>query len=268
MKLIIEIDTSQPIDSARLKAEAAFVMHVADNAEQFFKQAPGNPESMFVSGHRYEGAPFTPSTVTPMPTSEQAAASAASPVPTPPAPAAPPAPSAPAPAAPAGVIVDVTGLPWDARIHAGTKTQTTKKEWKKLKGVTPETVAAVTAELRQLQGHAPAPVPTPPAAPTVPPVPGVPTPPANIPVPPVPTPPVPAAPAAPAPAAPQAPAAPNDEGTLAAQIAGAVSAGKITMTDVGTQCIMNNCGNLGEAMKVPGAIAAIHAHFVSLGAIG
>lgn len=68
--------------------------------------------------------------------------------------------------APAGVALDSNGLPWDERIHASTKTQNKDGSWKKLKGVDDATVAAVTAELKQLMG-APAPTVT---APSLPPV--------------------------------------------------------------------------------------------------
>lgn len=66
----------------------------------------------------------------------------------------------------AGVALDSNGLPWDERIHASTKTQNKDGSWKKLKGVDDATVAAVTAELKQLMG-APAPTVTAPA-PTLP----------------------------------------------------------------------------------------------------
>lgn len=57
----------------------------------------------------------------------------------------PAAPSAP----PAGVEVDSDGLPWDERIHAGTKTTLAKtKQWKKKRGVAAELVTTVEAELR------------------------------------------------------------------------------------------------------------------------
>ena len=88
--------------------------------------------------------------------------------------------SAPAPepgAAPAvaGVEVDVTGLPWDARIHAGTKRQNADGKWTAKKGVHEETVRVVTDQLRANMA-APAAVPPPPpppapAAPIVPPPP-------------------------------------------------------------------------------------------------
>ncbi len=57
---------------------------------------------------------------------------------TPPAPAASTVPSE----------VDSEGFPWDARIHASTKTKTQKGVWKSRKGVSDELVAQVEAELK------------------------------------------------------------------------------------------------------------------------
>lgn len=53
---------------------------------------------------------------------------------------------------------DKNGLPWDERIHAGTKALNTDGTWKKRRGVDDATVAAVTAELT---GATPAPTPAP-----------------------------------------------------------------------------------------------------------
>ena len=53
---------------------------------------------------------------------------------------------------------DKNGLPWDERIHAGTKALNGDGTWKKRRGVDDATVAAVTAELT---GAAPAPTPQP-----------------------------------------------------------------------------------------------------------
>lgn len=86
----------------------------------------------------------------------------------------------------ANVLVDSTGLPWDARIHAGTKTQTVKAVWKMKKGVDDALVAQVTAELRQLMSipakqFVPLNAPPPPseaAAPSAPVAPAAPLPPA------------------------------------------------------------------------------------------
>lgn len=53
---------------------------------------------------------------------------------------------------------DKNGLPWDERIHAGTKALNADGTWKKRRGVDDATVAAVTAELT---GAAPTPAPQP-----------------------------------------------------------------------------------------------------------
>jgi hypothetical protein len=75
--------------------------------------------------------------------------------------------AAPASSAPSGVDVDKDGLPWDARIHAGSKAKLAKTEqWKKKRGVDAALVAEVEAELRAAMAvPAPAePVPNAPAA--------------------------------------------------------------------------------------------------------
>lgn len=58
---------------------------------------------------------------------------------------------------------DKNGLPWDERIHAGTKALNADGTWKKRRGVDDATVAAVTAELT---GAATAPTPAPQPEPT------------------------------------------------------------------------------------------------------
>lgn len=127
------------------------------------------------------------------------------------------------------VELDGDGLPWDGRIHSGPADKRPKNAdgtWRKKRGVDDETIATVTAELRQVMGApasgnppaaaspepAPAAAPTPaPAAPPPTPAaagmesgPAVASPAANVPTPPAP--PVPAVPAAPTPP-PAAPAA-------------------------------------------------------------
>lgn len=94
---------------------------------------------------------------------------------TPPSPepvASPPIPSAPV-APSSGVELDADGLPWDARIHSGptdSKPKNADGRWRRKRGVDDATVAAVTAELRQVMGAPVAPpAPTPAAAPTPPP---------------------------------------------------------------------------------------------------
>jgi hypothetical protein len=113
----------------------------------------------------------------------------------------PPAPPAPEPTAetpaPAGVDVDADGLPWDERIHAGSRKKLAKTDqWKKKRGVSDEEIARVEAELRQVMAipaEQPA-APQPPAATGQPEAPAAPAP--------APTTEQPAAPAPPAPVAP------------------------------------------------------------------
>lgn len=162
--------------------------------------------------------------------------------PAPPAPVPPPAapvppvhsaPVPPPPPAPAGntVALDKEGLPWDARIHAATKSKIANGTWKRKKGLPEETFAAVVAELRQTMAI-PAPVgtvayappPPPPAASAVPPAP----------------------PAAP-PAPPAAPASdPANFAEFMAWIAGLIAAGKWTHPQTSTAL-----GSIG----LPGAVA-------------
>lgn len=104
--------------------------------------------------------------------------------PAPPVPAAPPVSAVPVPpgfvpqpvSAPAGVELDAEGLPWDARIHAGTKRKNADGTWTAKRGLNdPNLVAHVKAQLRATLAAGPTapavaapPVPTPPAAPPVP----------------------------------------------------------------------------------------------------
>lgn len=88
-------------------------------------------------------------------------------------PATPDTPSAPAPQVTptqvANAELDKDGLPWDERIHAGTKTKTQKGIWTRKKGVDDSVFDAVIAELRQQYPAAAASAPataTPPAVTT------------------------------------------------------------------------------------------------------
>lgn len=85
----------------------------------------------------------------------------------------PATPSAPAPQVTptqvANAELDKDGLPWDERIHAGTKTKTQKGIWTRKKGVDDSVFDAVIAELRQQYPAAAASAPataTPPAVTT------------------------------------------------------------------------------------------------------
>ena len=47
-------------------------------------------------------------------------------------------------------VLDANGLPWDERIHAGTKTKTADGSWKKKRGVDPDVLKEIEQELRDL----------------------------------------------------------------------------------------------------------------------
>jgi hypothetical protein len=78
------------------------------------------------------------------------------------------------------VVRDSAGVPWDARIHAATKTKKQDDTWKVKKGLDPAVLAQVLAEIGSVKAADAAPlVPAVPAASTpatlIPPVPGVPS---------------------------------------------------------------------------------------------
>ena len=199
---------------------------------------------------------------------------------------APPAPATSAPitttlgpaslgAGAASVELDKNGLPWDERIHAGTKTKLKSGEWKAKKQVAPELVASVEAELRarMAAGNVASPVaptvPTPPlaspvgansptttaspavapvtdpaavfggAAPGVPPAPAIPT-----------APPV----ASSVPAAPVASSAVADPTTfeqLMPRITAAVTAGIMPPTAVGAACAAHGVASVVTLQQSP-----------------
>lgn len=107
-------------------------------------------------------APFT-AVVAPLPTALVAMPVTTSiPAPIVPVPPAPAAPVPMAPAAPgnpaAGVELDAKGLPWDARIHAGSKAKIADGTWRSKRDLDPAIRASVEAELRQLMGAPAAPL--------------------------------------------------------------------------------------------------------------
>ena len=161
----------------------------------------------------------------------------------------------------ASVELDKNGLPWDERIHAGTKTKLKSGEWKAKKQVDPALVAQVEAELRARVAASPAPVaavpavpaaPVAPAAPVVDPAavfggaaPGVP------PAPAIPT----APPVAPlAPAATVAPSVSADPATfeqLMPRITAAVTAGIMPPTAVGAACAAHGVASVVTLQQSP-----------------
>lgn len=192
-------------------------------------------------------------------------------VPVPPAPpVVPVAPLAavPAPAPvviPPGVALDTEGLPWDARIHAATKTKVANGSWKKKKGTDPALVTTVTAELRAVMG-----IPAPAGAAAAGPLAATPYP---FPVPPVvPAAPVPVPPVAAVPVAPQPPAAPVAITTFAqlmGYISAQIAAGKWTHPETLTACQANGITALpllaSRPDLVPGVAGTIAAMIAAKG---
>ena len=180
-----------------------------------------------------------------------AIAAASTVAPPPPANTAPTTTTPGAASSAAGVELDAKGLPWDARIHAGTKRKNADGSWTAKRGVDPALVAQVEAELRQVMGAAPAaplaqgvaPVPTPAsvAASTI--APSVPT--GAVPLP-VAPPPAPAPVAGAAPTMPAAPSAapagevPQDARQqfvgLVGRASAAIQAGKVSQAEVNQIC--------------------------------
>lgn len=158
----------------------------------------------------------------------------------------PPAPVA-QPAEPPSV--DSAGLPWDARIHSESKATVADGTWRKRRGVDPELVKHVEAELRGEPAvtEASASVPTPP-----PPAPA-PEAPVTADVPPVPAPP------APTPAAPA--------GKTLADLSAAVAQGKVDILQMLQIAKEHGCQDIPALSNNPLALAAVIAHFDGLGAL-
>lgn len=140
-----------------------------------------------------------------------------------------------------GVEVDKHGLPWDGRIHAGTKRKNADGSWTAKRGVDPTLVAQVEAELRAVMGApaatplAPAPaapIPAPQAASVTMPTAGVASSAVAVTAPPAPAP---AAPVAPAPVAPSGDARQQFVG-LVGRASAAIQGGKVTQAEVNQCC--------------------------------
>lgn len=161
-------------------------------------------------------------------------------------PAAPPAPMQPASippsaataptAVPGTVERDSTGLPWDARIHASTKTKVASGAWTAKRNVDPAFKAQVEADLRGL----PAPAAAAPAVPVAPP----------------------AAPLAPAPVdMPQAPAA-RTFAQYMAEIGGMFSARPVDAHNAMTAALApHGMQHVGQLAGKPELIDAVDAAF-------
>jgi len=241
MEIIIRIDSTKPINSDELRANAAWLISIADDPEFFTRYAPG-----------------ASATATPTPPLAVQTGSVGG-VPTPPAPAAP-VPDVPSvPAAPAAPVsdLDADGLPWDERIHSSGKSRTAKGVWTKRKGVDNATYASVSVELRNRVAGTAGATPVVPAAPAAP-VPEVPA---------APTLPVPAAPAA-VPSVPAAPAAPTPANVPGVPIDilainQAVQAGRIAIEELNGVLQAFGASSISDLFTNETARSMVAAHFRS-----
>lgn len=211
-------------------------------------------EDAIAAMKRGEGDVDLPATADPEPITDPAAAFGEPVHIVPPAP--PPVPGV------SSVDVDADGLPWDARIHASGangKPKNADGRWRAKRGVSEETTASVTAELRQTMG---APVPLAPAA--APAVTPPPPPPATTPAdgtPPLST----NGPSAtsvvsPSDVPPPPPASgPQAFAALMAKITPAVTAGKLAMPDVVSMVLAVGLPTVGALMSRPDLIPTIEA---------
>lgn len=168
-------------------------------------------------------------------------------------PASTPLSAATAPTAVPGTVErDSTGLPWDARIHASTKTKTKEGVWTAKRNVPDDLRAQVVADLRGLPAPAAAVAPvTAPAAPLPPAAPAAPLPPAAPPAAPV------AAPVA-APAAPQA----KTFAEYMAEVGGAFSARPVDAhTAMAAALAPHGMQHVGQLAGKPELIPAVDAEF-------
>lgn len=141
--------------------------------------------------------------------------------------------------------VDAAGLPWDARIHSESKATVADGTWRKRRGVDPELVKQVEAELR---GE---PAATEPSAST-PTVADTPVPPAPAVVPP---------PPAPIPEVPPAPTPETAPARSLTDLSAAVAQGKLKMTDLIEQAKTQGCADVVALTDNPLALAAVIAFY-------
>lgn len=151
-------------------------------------------------------------------------------------PAPPPAPAAPTPPAASAADRDSNGLPWDHRIHAGSRGVNKDGTWKAKKLVSNELKAQVEAELRQgLTVNAA----LAPAAVAAPPAPGVP-----------PAPPAPGRTGSGLPV-------PTDFPTLMEMFAAAMAGGRITTADIQAALAPYGLASMGQLSYTENAVAPV-----------
>lgn len=145
-------------------------------------QRTANPAAAFASpaggvvevaatqpGAAVPAVPFVPADTAPAPVTGISTAASAQVSAQSAPPSVPPVPPSSMPV-PAPAELDVDGLPWDARLHAGTKTKNQDGRWKGKRGVSEADKGAIVASLRLLYpapavAAPPAPVAAPPAPP-------------------------------------------------------------------------------------------------------
>lgn len=212
--------------------------------------SPPAPSTAVVAALSNVPAAVTPGLPTPPPVAPPPAPPSAPVAAAPSAPAAPPSPAGAA-------VLDAHGLPWDARIHAKTKTMNADGTWRRFRGVQDALVAEVEAQLRASMA---ATVPPPPPA----------APPAAAPAPAQAALPLPAAPVAPpappaVPPAPPAAPAPLPLGNFAELMAGLaphMTSGKITNLTLTTVLGEFGLANLYQlATAKPEVVTAIGEKF-------
>lgn len=155
----------------------------------------------------------------------------------------------------ASVELDSKGLPWDERIHASTKSKLASGEWKNKRGVPPERITAVEAELRASLGAAPAPLAPVAAAAPLPPVA------------PIATTPAPAAPVGASlpttttlpPVAPVASADPADFTQLMPRVSAAVAGGVLPATALNDACVANGLPSIVGLQQNPAYVPLVWA---------
>ena len=155
----------------------------------------------------------------------------------------------------ASVELDSKGLPWDERIHASTKSKLASGEWKNKRGIPPERITAVEAELRASLGASSAPLAPAVAAAPLPPVA------------PIATTPAPAAPVGASspttttlpPVAPAVSADPADFTQLMPRISAAVAGGVLPATALNDACVANGLPSIVGLQQNPAYVPLVWA---------
>jgi hypothetical protein len=171
--LTVDLDTLTP---AKAELLAGFIMTFADGRTSEMIEKENQLLTEVLEKHKAPAPPaIDPAAAfgAPIPTGPISEAGPSLVIPANPTPAAPVSPIVPPSG---GVTLDKEGLPWDSRIHASSRTQNADGTWRLKRGLQKDHLDKVTAELRQVMAiPSPAPgpqlVPPPPAAVPAPPPP-------------------------------------------------------------------------------------------------